>query len=462
MIKYKQIKHIIHLDVDDEYEIKGIVNHHTLMQSQYIFILRKGNNYNPSKHIDELISKGIVLHQDTQLQQGYYVDDLIKVCHELLNIYYKDICSTLTLIGVCGTNGKSSVVHFLGECLGKQAMRIGTGSVMYLDKVMKQENTTPDEISLLHYLDIARIQMLTYVLMEVSSQGIDQHRIDKLLFDYIVYTNISSDHLDYHKTLIHYRYSKYKLLKFMKQQGIVIAQSDALYYRELRHLCQHTLITYGVCSSHFKLSNVSLHAICSTFNINGYTCKVHVLGRENIYNLCACISVLRCLDISYECIINKIATIQSLAGRMQLVVNKHCYIYVDYAHTSYAFYSSMKFFNQIKQARLIVVVGCGGDREKQKRKEIGYYASVLSDICIFSEDNSRSEETKEIIKDMCERVEKEVIIIENREEAIQYAIHQAQKNDIILISGKGNEDIIVRQHQKISYKDEDVIVKLME
>ncbi len=462
MIKYRSIKHILTLDLDDDYEIQGIVNHHQHMKRHYIYVLRKGEHFDPSIYIDTLCQQGIVLHEDKTLKQGCYVEHLSQVVNSILDVYYRSMPDSLTLIGVCGTNGKSSVAHNIYECLAPNVMKITTGLVAYQDQEMKQENTTPDEISLLHYLDMAYQANVKYVVMEVSSQGIDQGRVQRVYFDYIVYTNIASDHLDYHKTLLHYRYSKYKLLNKCKSSGKVIACADELYYAELKALCSNQLISYGVCSSHFQIEKVKLEMQGSSFLMNGYTCETQLLGLENIYNMSATIALLRLIQMPYQEIIERLQNITCHPGRMQLIAHDECYVYVDYAHTSYAFYKSMRFFNQIKQARLIVVVGCGGQREIQKRKEIGHYASELSDICIFTEDNSRNEDILNIIEDMCERVVKEVIIIENRQDAIVYAIQKAQKNDIILISGKGNEDTLSKGNQKIKYNDADVIRKVME
>ncbi len=458
MIKYEQIKHIVDLPIMDDYEIHGIVDHHAYVQKGYLYIARKGNHYNPFE--TTLPKQCLVLHEQKDITDGVYVENMMEKVKRILDVYYRNINDGLCLVGVCGTNGKSSVVTLLYHCLKEEAMCITSDCIQYAKTQLENENTTPNEILLLHLLDLAKREGCKYVIMEVSSQGIDLGRVARLYFDYIVYTSISQDHLDHHKTLVHYRYTKYKLVKQLKPNGTVLACVDELYYQQLKVLHKE-IYTYGFQSSHFQINDMKIHEYGSTFMINNYTFQTHLVGKENVLNCTACIGVLRFLQISYENIQTKLTLLRNIQGRMELVYDQSFQIYIDYAHTRDAFAKSLYYLQSIKKNRVIVVVGCGGQREVQKRAQIGSLASHYSDICIFSEDNTRNESLDAILQDMCKKVQKPVVIIKNREEAIRYAITNAQKNDIILLSGKGNETYLLRNNEKVPFFEKKIIKKIV-
>ncbi|NBK96512.1 MAG: UDP-N-acetylmuramoyl-L-alanyl-D-glutamate--2,6-diaminopimelate ligase [Erysipelotrichia bacterium] len=462
-IKYKKIKHLIPLPLADDFMITGLVDHSAFVEKDMLFVVRKGKNYDGFQDVEVALKKqAIILHQQEEYPFGYYVEKLDEVMSALLDILYTDVHYPFKLIGVCGSNGKSSVVSCLYQALKEYpCMRIGTHFIETRNHHYTSNNTTPNCMMLMHSMELAKKEGVQYVIMEVSSHAIDQKRIHYLRFDYIIYTNIARDHLDYHQTLLHYRYTKYKLMHYLKEQGMVIVNRDELYYGELKKLNHHTLITYGTQAAHFQISDVQLSLSSTTFYLNRFYFKMSLLSMFNVYNVSAIIALLRLLNFSYYTIYKMILTLHAKEGRMQLIYEKQIKIYIDYAHTAKAMYESLRFFKQYATHRFIVVVGCGGNREKEKREEIGYYASYFADICIFSEDNSREEDIQSIFHDMKKRVEKEVYCIENRKDALQYAVNIAQKNDIILVSGKGNEKTLDKKGKVIHFDDQEVLLAIV-
>lgn len=462
-IKYKKIKDIIELNLDDDFIIRGFVEDIQFVKKDMLFLARKGSIYNGFNDVDVALKKdAIVIHEDVNFQKGYFIKDLHLKIQKLLDVFYKDANYSFKLIGVCGSNGKSSVVSCLYQMLNDyRCMRIGTHIIESRMSKYDSMNTTPNIITLMHALQIAKQEKIQYVIMEVSSHAIDQDRIKYLSFDYLIYTNIARDHLDYHKTLIHYRYTKYKLMKYLTFNGYVIANKDELYYQELKELCKHTLITYGCNNAHFQISDIQLSLVGSSFYINRFYYHTNLLSKVNIYNLSAVVAMLRLLGISYYSIYKRMLNVISKEGRLQLIYDNDIYVYLDYAHTANAMYEVLKFFKQQCINRLIIVVGCGGNREKKKREEVGYYASYFCDYCIFTEDNSRNEDVQDIIKDMKKRAKNNVKCIAERKEALEYAVNIAQKDDIILVSGKGNEKTLTRKDGEIRFDDKEVLLTIL-
>lgn len=462
-IKYKQLKAILPLPLDDEFIITGFVENIRFVKKHMLFIARNGKQYNGFQDVEEASQKqAIVIHEDKNYQKGYYIEHLTARLPQLLDILYNDMHYPFKLIGVCGSNGKSSVVSCLYQMLYEyRCMRIGTHFIESRESYYDSMNTTPDIITLMHALQIAKKEQVQYVIMEVSSHAIDQKRIRYLQFDYLIYTNIARDHLDYHKTLIHYRYTKYKLMQYVKECGSIIVNKDELYYGEIKRMSKHPLITYGQEASHFQISDIQLSLSGSSFYVNRFYFHTSLLATVNIYNISAAIALLRLLGISYYSIYKRVLSIKAKEGRLQQIYDQQLYVYLDYAHTAKAMYEILSFFKQQRQHRLIIVVGCGGNREKEKRVEVGYYASHFCDFCIFTEDNSRDEKVEDIMQEMKKKTKDNVICIANRKEALEYAVNIAEKNDIILISGKGNEKTLQRKNEMIPFDDKAVLLEIL-
>ncbi|MDE6475944.1 MAG: UDP-N-acetylmuramoyl-L-alanyl-D-glutamate--2,6-diaminopimelate ligase [Erysipelotrichaceae bacterium] len=426
---------------DDPRWILGMSDDTRDLKQDWLFICWKGEVHKQYQYIQEALKKGAIVLCDEQIKVDnvYKSKHLESIKNQLVDLFYQPYHGCL--IAVTGTNGKSSVTHILKQMLEMQkqsVMTIGTGQIVYEQKHVEIQNTTPSMFVLAQYLEIAEQAHIPFVIMEVSSHGIDQQRILHLRFDIIIYTNITQDHLDYHLTRTHYQYTKYKLRFYLKKHGIIILNHDDIHLQELYHLTEHPCISIGAIQAHFPIQNIVLEEQLSSFDIHGYHFQTSLLSIANVYNITEAIAVCRHLGISYEECVNMVKALKPVEGRLICLPHKEYTVWIDYAHTFEAVKKLVEFAHSVGKGRVIIVVGCGGDREHEKRKQIGEYCAKMCDVAIFTTDNPRSEKAHHILQEML--VEGlAYVVIENRYYAIKHAINIAQKNDIIIIAGKGDE-----------------------
>lgn len=458
----------IHIVCEDHRVILGISDNSKEVNKDWLFIAHQGIGCSGKTYIAEALEKGaVVLQEDIAVKQEnvYYTPDIKAVLPEILKIYYQEPWQDLCMIGITGTNGKSSVANILKQLLeinGKEVMVIGTGQIQYLSKTVPISNTTPSLFVLLHYFSLAKQLGISTVIMEISSHAIDQLRIQSIFYDFIIYTNITQDHLDYHITKTHYQYTKFKLRTYLKTKGIIIINNDDPILESLYALSDHKIITCGVRQAHYSIRHIQLTAMGSNFELHTYSFHTLLLSMVNIYNITQAIMVCRCLQISYPKLIQDVANLHPVAGRLQYLSTVKPIIWIDYAHTFMAVKSIIDFANLVKEARLILVVGCGGEREKEKRKQIGEYVQKHCDMAIFTSDNPRHEDPDKIIMDMLPASHSHIEIIENRYFAIKHAIKIAGNSDIIVIAGKGNEVSQSFMGKEYAFHDEDCVHEILQ
>lgn len=466
VISYRKIAHLIFLPLQPNDTITGICEDLHFFEEGMLYVMRKGNFYNGFQDCEEVIRrKGYPIHEDPHFHHGYYVENLAKKLSALLDVFYQNRHYHFKTVGICGTNGKTTTMMIIEKIVAdKYVFSVGTHRVKGTKGTFTIRNTTPNVVTLMNLAEKAEEENCEYFIMEVSSHAIDQKRIRYLRFDYLIYTTISRDHLDYHKSLIHYRFSKYKLTKYLKRDGIVIANADEVYFNELKQIYSGRILSYGYHkAAHFQITDVSLLLDQTSFYINRFYFQSKLIAMMNVYNLSAAIAFGRMRSISYYQLYKTINAISNCQGRMDCIVKEPVQIYIDYAHTSFALQQSLQFFVSVKKQgqNLIVVTGCGGNREKEKRAEIGYYASYYSDCAIFTEDNAREEAIGSILNDMSARVCDNVVCIEQRREALDYALNIAKKNDIILVSGKGDEKTLEKNGTIFPFDDRAVMLSLL-
>lgn len=234
---------------------------------------------------------------------------------------------------------------------------------------------------------------------------------------------------------------------------------DCEYFHDLYQL-ESSLITYGQYASHFLIHDISLSEKGSSFSINGVQFHVELLALFNVYNCVSAITCLVSMKITLNELVERCKGLKGVEGRLQMICDKRN-IWIDYAHTPDALYELLSFANMIKKGKIILVIGCGGDRDKSKRAIMGKYAYEMSDFAIFTSDNPRSENVEDIVKDMMKNIKNEVLFIQSRKEAIKHAIQSSQKSDIIIIAGRGNEKFQKIKKQMIACKDETMILEIL-
>lgn len=437
------------LDVEttDQRIILGISDDSREIKKDWIFVCRKKSGKYQKKYIDEALKKGAVIlcenDLDTESRNTYKITNIELKIPKILKIFYGDISEKLIVIGITGTNGKSSVSGYITQILrysSKKVLRIGTHIVEDGKKDYKIKNTTPDCFQLIQYFQMAVEENIPYIVMEVSSHAISQHRICFVRFDYVVYTNIDSDHIDYHKTRIQYAFTKLKLMNYIKKNGYGIINIDDGILCYINYFYPKKIITIGFKESHFRIHDIYLTDHSISFYINDYYFYASLLGEFNVYNIAQAICVSYMLKISMNRIQQNVKKVVAIPGRMEIVNGNGFHVWIDYAHTAEALKKILVFANKINHNHIYVIVGCGGNRDRKKRKKIANIACKFSTKAIFTTDNPRYEDPYKIIYDLCETPYKNYEVFENRRFAIKYTIKIAEESDIIIIAGKGDED----------------------
>ena len=418
------------------------------------FIAIKELNGDGHKYVMDAIKRGA---STVIVEDGDYSVNTIKVkntkkyLEEYLENNYYDKIKQLKLIGITGTNGKTTTSYLIYQALNKLNFKcayIGTIG-FYTDEIKQLKNTTPNLYELYNMLLECVNKGYTYVVMEVSSQGISMGRVNTLIFDYVVFTNLTQDHLDYHHTMIDYVIEKQKLFKMTNNSFAIINSDDK--YKDY-FMLDNKNITYGKISSDYVISDIKSSLTGTTFNLNNEIYKTKLIGEYNVYNLVIVIILLKLLNVDN---INKvIEELTTPPGRMDIIRYNDNNIVVDYAHTPDAVEKIIKEVSKIEHNRIITLVGCGGNRDKTKRPIMGDIATKYSDYVIFTSDNPRFEKPKKILKDItCKLDKNNYKIIVNRKKAIKKAIQMLEKNDILLLLGKGHEEYQVIKDKKLPFSD---------
>ena len=388
---------------------------------------KKGNNIFVSlnnKYIDDDINNGFkkIIVSKSKFKA---VKSTRKYLEKYLKKYYYKQIKDVILIGVTGTNGKTSTSYLIYQALnlaGIKCSYIGTIGFYLENDIKKLNNTTPD-ICDLYEMIIESINCgCKAVVMEVSSHALKLGRVNTLKFDYAILTNITEDHLDFHKTYKDYYKTKMSIFKKLKKKGTKI--------------------------SDIKIENYDINNDYFEYNNKIYNTKIK--GEYNIKNIIPSIIILDKMNIDSRKIIPQLCL---PPGRMQIINYKNNSIIIDYAHTPDAMEKIISTVKLMNHNKIITIFGCGGNREKEKRPKMGEIASLLSDYVILTNDNPRDENPKEIIREIKQNMNNNYKIIYDRKKAIQEGIKMLKENDVLLILGKGHEEYQVIDNKKIFFSD---------
>jgi len=430
-----------------------------IKQGDTFIAIREINN-DGHKYVEEAIKNGattVIVEEGEYNVNTVVVNDTKKYLEEYLENNYYDKIKHLKLIGMTGTNGKTTTCYLIYQTLNKIGIKcayIGTLG-FFTDKENNTNNTTPNLYEMYNMLLECVDRNYQYVVMEASSQGLAMGRLNTLVFDYVIFSNLTQDHLDYHKTIENYVQEKQKLFK-MTREGIAIINNDDKYKDYF--LLDNKNITYGKNNSDYNINNIETTLNGTKFNLNDEEYFTKLIGEYNIYNISIVIILLKCLNI--ENIPNIIKDLIAPSGRMDIIKYNDNNIIVDYAHTPDAVEKIIKEVSKIKHNKVITIVGCGGNRDKTKRPIMGEIATKNSDYVIFTSDNPRYENPKKILKDItCKLDNKNYKIIVKRKKAIKRGIQMLTKNDILLLLGKGHEDYQVIKNKKRPFSDKNIVLK---
>ncbi len=450
-----------------EIEITGVFSHSKVVFPGSLFIAKKGRETDGNHYIQNAIQNGascIVLDMYNPFLSGVtqvIVEDPAAVEGKIAKNYFENPSANLTMCGITGTCGKTTVSYYTRYLLESESKTglIGTIETNTGLKRFKSSHTTPDAVTLMKILKEMKTAGCKNCVMEVSSHGLDQRRLDETYFDIVAFLNLSHEHLDYHGTMKEYQKAKERLLSHRKKDGIVVASLDSPWGASIKAKIPEA-VTFGFSSkADVHALKVELLSNGSIFTLNiadeQKVVKFPHIGMFNIENALAASAIAYSLGISFEDIVTRLESMPGVAGRMERIENSSgLSIIVDYAHKVEALEKVLITLKKITKGKLIIVFGCGGDRDKEKRPLMGAIVNKYCDFAVLTNDNPRSEDPSSIIQ----QIEKGIttldyVTIEDRREAIQYAIRQAKVNDTILLAGKGHEEEQEIGGQRLSLSD---------
>ncbi len=444
-----------------------------------LFVAMKGTQSDGHQYIEQVIAKGVSViicegvpaHKDASVTY-VKVQDTNEALAIIASNFYNNPSHKLKLIGITGTNGKTTIATLLYSLFRKAGFKTGllsTVKILVNDQEFPATHTTPDSITINGYLQKMVDAGVTHCFMEVSSHGIAQKRSDGLSFDGGVFTNLSHDHLDYHNSFAEYRDVKKSFFDNLPKTAFALSNIDDKNGSVMLQNSQAKKVTYAlktVADYKAKILENQLNGLLLTIQNNEVWTRL--IGNFNAYNLLAIYATADLLGLEQLENLRLLSELESVSGRFEyLVSNQGITAIIDYAHTPDALKNVLETINTIRtfNEKVITVVGCGGDRDKTKRPKMAHIASELSDHAIFTSDNPRSEDPQRIIEDMEAGVEphnyKKTLSIVDRKQAIKTASQLANTGDIVLIAGKGHETYQEVNGVKADFDDYKIVTTIL-
>lgn len=436
------------------------------------FVAIKGTTVDGHDYIDKAILNGatrVVVEHDVECSvEKLVVEDTNKWLTDYISDTYSKEANELNLIAVTGTNGKTTTAYLTYQILNKLGSKtayIGTiGFYLPGEDFIEIPNTTPNILDLYDLILTAKEHGCKNVMMEVSSHALHQERVKGLNYKVAAFTNLTQDHLDYHKTMENYLEAKKLILKQL--EGTMLVNADDPCADSWINSYTNTK-TYGLNGKDYKIDSYhdTEHGTYIKFSTKDkdYEVETNLRSTFNVYNYLTSLSLINNLGYSIEDIINVTPSIYPPKGRCEQIKVKDGEAVVDYAHTPDAVEKIVKAFSGNKKGRVITLVGCGGDRDPKKRPIMGRIAAENSDYVIFTSDNPRTEDPELIMKDILAGVTTDNYEVElDRRKAIVKALDMINKNDIVLILGKGHEDYQILGHEKVHLDDAEEVRKYIE
>ena len=466
------------IDVKNAYEdveILDVTQDSRLVKDGSLFVCIKGAAFDGHSVAQEMLDKGasaVIVERDLGISNQVIVENSRAVFSPVCANFFGNPAHKLKLIGLTGTNGKTTTTFLIKQILenvGKKVGLIGTVQNMIGDKIYPAKFTTPDPYELQKLFAMMVDNECEYCVMEVSSQALAQGRVNGLRFALAAFTNLTQDHLDYHKTWENYFNAKRIL--FENADIAVTNADDENGLKIIEGLDFDRVVTYAVNTNDasFVAKNVQFKSSGVEYELVGDTigrCSCPIPGRFSVYNSLCAASCALSLGISFGDVLNAISKSNGVKGRIEVVPvgNRDFTIIIDYAHSPDGLENIITSLQEIAKGRVVTLFGCGGDRDKTKRPKMGKIAAELSDFCIVTSDNPRSENPSDIIQDILvgmEGITTPYVVVENRKEAIAYAIRNAQKDDIILLAGKGHETYQILPTGTIHFDEREAVAEIL-
>lgn len=465
--------------IRQELAITGIQYDSRKIAAGDLFVAIRGFQSDGHQYISQAVERGaaaVMISDQAYCSDDYpwiLVDDCRLALAQISNAFYEHPSEKLTLIGVTGTNGKTSTTNLICkiiEAQGEKTGLVGTIHNRIGDRILEGSRTTPESLELQQMFAQMVAEGIHYGVMEVSSHALELHRVTCCDFDIAVFTNLTQDHLDYHLTMENYCKAKTILFRMLGEKGEVAGLQKTAVINIDDPWANHFLVASNVpvvtYSMHkdasWKAEDVHVGAEGVRYSVDGHRVQLHLTGNFNVYNSLAALAVGEALGFPLEQVIGALEQVGGIAGRFQKVQGAEDFsVIVDYAHTPDGLENVISTAQAFAKGRVITVFGCGGDRDRTKRPLMGAMAARLSDYCVVTSDNPRTEEPERILQDIlpgvAEYMQPETYHVEvDRRKAIQYAIQMAQPGDVVLLAGKGHENYQDVNGQKHHFDDYEV------
>lgn len=461
------------VNVKSEYidrEISDVTDNTKKVTEGCAFVCVKGARVDGHDFAGQVMENGavaVIVSRDLGLKEQVLVENTREAYAVMCKNLFGAACDKMTLIGITGTNGKTTTAFIVKDILkgfGIKSGLIGTVKNMVGDKEFHTELTTPDPYDMHKLFKMMQDDGIEYCVMETSSQAFHQMRLAGIRFKVGVFSNLSQDHLDYHGTIEEYKKCKKELFK---ASDIAVVNADDETSEYMLEGISIEKITYGVNNTaSLKASDVELKAKCVDYKINDtYKVNFNIPGGFSVYNSLAAIGAVNALGFSLEKTVESIGNANSVMGRLELVETNTPYgVIIDYAHTPDGLEKAINAVRGFTKGRVITLFGCGGDRDKTKRPKMGRMATELSDVVVVTTDNPRTENPEEIIKEILIGTvgsKAEVLVITDRSEAIKKALEIAREGDNILLAGKGHELYQVIGTERVHYDEREIVKKAL-
>jgi UDP-N-acetylmuramoyl-L-alanyl-D-glutamate--2,6-diaminopimelate ligase len=443
-----------------------------------LFVAITGFKEDGHKHVNSALEKGAVgvvaqTDGDYKAKVKIIVPDSREALALLSCAFFDSPSERLKVVGITGTNGKTSITYLVKSILEKATRRVGLiGTIAYYvgEEKLPATNTTPESLDLQRMFSRMLGRGTDSVVMEVSSHALALKRVIGVDFDVAVFTNLDREHLDFHKTLSAYKESKGRLFEMLSHKSYAVINRDDPNWRYFYDKTKARRLTY------------SLNDHQADFHAKSYSCdlkgshidlvtpdgememSLRLLGETNIYNALASAAVGVALKVDLETIKSGLESAEGIPGRMEKIQSGQDFkVLIDYAHTPNALERLLKTVRRVTEGQLLVLFGCGGDRDQGKRPEMGKVASLFADKIFLTEDNPRSEDPQRIIDQIMQGVKnkEKVEIIIDRKEGIKKAVSMAKSGDTLVLAGKGHEDYQIKKGKKSHFSDKETVLELL-
>lgn len=458
----------------------GITHDSRQVKKGYLFVAVQGHKIDGHDFLTEAIEKGataLVVEKKIELASRIpqiIVTNTRSALAVMSNRFYGEPSSRMTVIGITGTNGKTTTSYLTKSIIdasGNETGLIGTIQYQIGRRVIPAQETTPESVELHRYFAEMLKSGISYAVIEVSSHALSQHRVEGVCFRSAIFTNLSVEHLDYHTNIRNYRAEKLKLVRGLGPDGFAILNADDNASKHFAACTKARIVWYGIKKKNADVTAEILQAGVTTTRVllNSPWGKIpidlNLIGKHNVYNALAAAANGLALGFTIDTVKTGIESLPAVPGRLEKIECGQDYpVYVDFAHTHQALQVVLRTLQEVTKGRIILVFGCGGDRDRKKRPKMGHIAEKYADLFWITSDNPRSEDPNTIISEIQKGITKKACfrVQADRKTAIEEALSEAKKGDVVIIAGKGHEQNQIVKGVTISFDDREVVRKILQ